>query len=146
MIVLTYTGESRFSGMTNWEMTKAFIEDRHNTRENLLRIRDVARRAGTVLLEGDLHELAPLVDEEWKLRQTLAPGVSTPRIESIMAAAKESGALTSKICGAGGGGCMITMVSPVTRKAVEAALTRAGGTVIPFKVDRQGAVVRGSGG
>jgi D-glycero-alpha-D-manno-heptose-7-phosphate kinase len=145
MLVLTYTGEGRFSGLTNWDMTKAFIDDRHNVRDKLLRIRDVARSVGAILLEGDLHELAPLIDEEWRLRKTLAPGVSTPRIESIMAAAKDAGAPASKICGAGGGGCMVTIVPPEKRKTVETAVTRAGGTIIPFTIDQGGAVVRGPG-
>jgi D-glycero-alpha-D-manno-heptose-7-phosphate kinase len=140
MIVLSYTGEGRFSGMNNWEVTKGFIDNLGDIRGNLLQIRDVARKLGRTLLFGEWENLGPLVAQEWQLRRMLAPGVSTPRIESIMAAAAASGALASKICGAGGGGCMLSVVEPSRRYSVEKAIFDTGGEVIPFKVDRAGLV------
>jgi D-glycero-alpha-D-manno-heptose-7-phosphate kinase len=140
MIVLSYTGECRFSGMNNWEITKGFIDNVGGIRENLLQIRDVARQVGRTVLSGQWDDLGPLVDQEWRLRRMLAPGVSTPRIESIMAAASAAGALASKICGAGGGGCMMTLVASPRRHAVERSVIDAGGEVIPFKIDRAGLV------
>jgi D-glycero-alpha-D-manno-heptose-7-phosphate kinase len=140
MIVLSYTGEGRFSGMNNWEITKGFIDNVGGIREKLLRIRDVAREVGRAVLSGEWDNLGPLVAQEWRLRRMLAPGVSTPRIESIMAAASAAGALASKICGAGGGGCMITLVASPRRHAVEKAIVDAGGEIIPFKIDQKGLV------
>jgi len=138
MLILSYTGEGRFSGMNNWEVTKAFIDNKKDVRKKLLRIRDVARRAGEAILAGNPDELPGLVDEEWNVRRTLAPGISTAKIESIMTAAKSAGALANKICGAGGGGCMITMSPPNRRHAVEKAIIEAGGKLFPFEIDREG--------
>ena len=84
------------------------------------------------------------MQQEWDVRRTLAPGVSTPRIESLVAAASKAGALASKICGAGGGGCMITLVPEEKRAAVYEALEAAGGKIMPFEIDRQGLVVNES--
>jgi len=140
MIVLSYTGEGRFSGMNNWEITKGFIDNVGGIRENLLQIRDVARQVGRTVLSGEWDDLGPLVAQEWRLRRMLAPGVSTPRIESIMTAASAAGALANKICGAGGGGCMMTLVASPRRHAVEMAVIDAGGEIIPFKIDRAGLV------
>lgn len=53
-----------------------------------------------------------------------------------------TGALASKICGAGGGGCMITFVRQGKREAVEAALEDAGATVLPFRIAREGLTVK----
>jgi D-glycero-alpha-D-manno-heptose-7-phosphate kinase len=141
MIVLSYTGEGRFSGMNNWDVTKAFIDRDGDVRERLIQIRDVARETGRAALSEDWASLAGLVDREWKIRKTLAAGVSTPRIEAMMEAARAAGASANKICGAGGGGCMITLVEPSQRSAVEQALTAAGGRVIPFKIDTRGLAV-----
>jgi D-glycero-alpha-D-manno-heptose-7-phosphate kinase len=126
--------------MNNWEITKGFIDNVGGIRGNLLQIRDVARQVGRTVLSGRWDDLGPLVDQEWRLRRMLAPGVSTPRIESIMAAASDAGALASKICGAGGGGCMMTLVASPRRHAVERSVIDAGGEVIPFKIDRAGLV------
>lgn len=138
MILLSYTGQGRFSGMNNWEITKGFIDNVGDIRDNLLQIRDVAMQVGRAVLSGGWDDLGPLVNQEWQLRRMLAPGVSTPTIESIMAGASSAGASASKICGAGGGGCMLTLVTPHRRYAVEKALADAGGEVIPFKIDRIG--------
>lgn len=141
MIVLSYTGEGRFSGMNNWEVTKNFIDNVGDTREKLLAIRDVARETGRVLMAGDLDDIPPLVQKEWEIRRTLAPGISTPRIDSMIAATSAAGARANKICGAGGGGCMVTMCPPQQRTAVERAITDTGGEVLPFRIDTHGTVV-----
>jgi len=139
-MILSYTGEGRFSGLNNWEVTKAFIDGRQDVRDKLIRIRDIARQVAAALQSGGIDELPALVDEEWRVRRTLAPGVSTSRIQGLMDAAAAAGALASKICGAGGGGCMITFAEPHKRAVVEEALRAGGGQVIQFTIDFEGTV------
>jgi D-glycero-alpha-D-manno-heptose-7-phosphate kinase len=141
MLILTYTGDGRFSGMNNWEITKGYIDGSLTIRDKLHEIRDVARDVGRVLTNGSWKELPDLINREWSVRRSLAPGVSTPRIESMMTAADRAGALAGKVCGAGGGGCMITLVPPRKRTAVEAALVSAGGELLPFEIESRGLVV-----
>jgi len=138
MIVLSYTGQGRFSGMNNWEVTKAFIDNESSVREKLVQIRDVAKAAAAVTVSRNWAELPPLVDREWSIRRSLAPGITTPRIEEMMAAARSAGATASKICGAGGGGCMITLTDPRKRSKVETALSETGAQLLPFATDREG--------
>ncbi len=140
-LVLSYTGLSRFSGMNNWEITKDFIDGKNNVREKLIQIRNIAKRMTHNILAGDWHGVGRLIDEEWQIRRTLAEGVSTQRIDGIMLSAMEAGALANKICGAGGGGCMITFVDPVKRSQVEEAIVTSGGKLIPFSIARQGAII-----
>jgi len=44
------------------------------------------------------------IAEEWNNRKRLAPGVTTPVIDSLIARAKAAGAIAAKVCGGGGGG------------------------------------------
>lgn len=141
-IVLTFTGESHFSGTNNWNMLKRFVEDEPNSRNSMRRINEIAVEMREALLAFDLDSVATLLAKEWECRKQLAEGVTTAQIEKIVEAAKAAGGLASKVMGAGGGGCMIAIVGEGKRGAVEAAVRDAGATVMPFKIARQGLTVR----
>jgi len=137
-VILSFTGISHFSGTNNWNMLKRYIDNRGTTVENLRRIKETAFKMRECLLARDFAWFAQLVDEEWQNRKSLAKGVTNARIDRIMSAAKEAGALSSKICGAGGGGCMITVTEPDRREAVEEALNRSGARVMQYRIARKG--------
>ena len=144
-VVLSFTGISHFSGTNNWAMMKRFIDKRGTTPENLRRIRDTALALRECLLAADWDRFGRLVDEEWENRRALARGVSNARVERLMAAAREAGARASKLCGAGGGGCMVTVVDPDRREAVTAALRKAGARPLDYRVARHGVEITEGG-
>jgi D-glycero-alpha-D-manno-heptose-7-phosphate kinase len=137
-LVLAYTGASRNSGINNWEMFKAHIDGNREVQERFGRIRDVAVAMRAALERSDWPEVARQIREEWENRKGLAPGVSTPEIESLMQSAREAGALATKICGAGGGGCMIAFSEPSHTAAVAAALRMHGATVLDYQIEAEG--------
>lgn len=138
MLVLSFTGEGRFSGMNNWDVTKGFIDRHEGLREKLVQIRDIALELSVAVASGRWNDIGALVDREWSVRRSLAEGICTPRIDAMMSAARKAGASASKVCGAGGGGCMITLVSPRDRSPVERALANEGGRVIQTTIDNVG--------
>ncbi len=141
MMILCHTGGGRFSGANNWEVVKRFIDRDPGVRHNLVEIRNIARRVGEALMHGALQRLPELIDQEWTLRRELAPEVSSPHIDGLMDAARAAGAEACKVCGAGGGGCMIVWSQPAARAAVERALATAGGTVLPFEIAHHGMLI-----
>lgn len=141
-IVLTFTGETHFSATSNWNMLKAYVENAGSTRQNMAAIKRTAVAMREALREADWEAFARLVDEEWQNRKNLAEGVTTPQIERLIAAAAGQGAVASKICGAGGGGCMITVVPPDRREKVIGALTECGARHLPFAISRRGLQIR----
>lgn len=138
MTILSYTGAGRFSGMNNWEITKNFIDGDHATKTKLMEIRKVAIDTCKIVEIGDWGALGPLVNKEWNIRRSLAPGVSNPTIDSMISAANSAGAVAGKVCGAGGGGCMITITPAHKRAAVEKALTDQGATIMNYEIDSFG--------
>jgi D-glycero-alpha-D-manno-heptose-7-phosphate kinase len=130
-LVLSFTNITRFSGVTNWAMLKRYIEKDGDTVSHMRRIKEVAIACRESLAAGDLDAFADLLAVEWENRKLLADGVTTPEIDRMIAAAAEKGARASKICGAGGGGCMITYAEPEHMAAVREALVAAGATLLP---------------
>jgi D-glycero-alpha-D-manno-heptose-7-phosphate kinase len=51
---------------------------------------------------------------------------------------QKQGTVAAKVCGAGGGGCVVFMVEPGTKQAVEDALTQMGGQIVNFAFSRTG--------
>ncbi len=137
-LILCHTNISRFSGITNWAMLRRYIEREGDTVARIHRIKEVALAMRRCLLQLDLDGLGELLAQEWENRKGLAAGVTTPEVEAMVAAAKGEGALASKLCGAGGGGGMITYAPPERVPAVKRALARAGATVMDFRIVAEG--------
>lgn len=133
-LIVSYTGIPHSSAATNWAMLKAYIENKGNTVERMSEIKEIASAMRQCLLARDMASFARLVDAEWQLRKGLAEGVTNDGINSIMAAASQAGALASKICGAGGGGCMITVAEPDQVPRVRQALQAAGARIMPTRI------------
>lgn len=140
-LLLADTRISHESGMNNWEVTKRFLDGDEVVRRALNAIGDCARRVHDALATRDVAALASAIDDEWAERRRLAPVVSNTRIESMVAAARDAGALGAKICGAGGGGCMVVVAREDARGAIRAALERRGGTLLDFRPDENGLTV-----
>jgi D-glycero-alpha-D-manno-heptose-7-phosphate kinase len=137
-LVLAYTGIPHFSGTNNWEIFKSHIEGSKEVYDGLDRIRLTAARMREVLLGRDLDEAGRVLGEEWRNRRELAPGVTTPRIEELIDIARSAGAPTAKVCGAGGGGCVVFWCDDGRKPDVDAALRAAGVTVLDFNIDTHG--------
>ncbi|MGE0454147.1 MAG: hypothetical protein AB7O37_17480 [Vicinamibacteria bacterium] len=141
-LLLVDAGATRFSGINNWDVFKGQIDGRPGVRESLASIVSVAKRTRQALAERRLGDVAGLIAEEWEARKRLAPGVTSPEIDSIAAAALEAGG-AAKVCGAGGGGMVACWGTPGprdggTRERVRQGVAAAGFRAVPFRVDLRG--------
>ena len=137
-LIVSYTGIPHYSSVTNWAMLKGYIENQGDTVARMREIKQIAVEMRDCLRERDIGAFSRLLDAEWTLRRGLAEGVSTPEIEAVMSAATDAGATANKICGAGGGGCMITVASPWKVPVVREALAAAGAQVMSARLVRKG--------
>jgi len=82
----------------------------------------------------------PRLGKAMSLAQSLlyALGVSTPKLAQMVRVAKEAGAYGAKLSGAGGGDCMIALVSEEHRDEVAEAIRRVGGKLIPVRAGAPG--------
>jgi D-glycero-alpha-D-manno-heptose-7-phosphate kinase len=137
-IVLCYTGEPRNSGTNNWEITKRHIDGDTFVFDCFERIRDTAAVMRTALNFGDWDAVGRAIVEEWSNRKRLAPGVTTPGIEALIARAMAAGATAAKVCGAGGGGCLFCYGPPERNAAIRAALAEGDARLLDYRIERDG--------
>jgi len=128
--VLHYSEVSHFSGTNNWEIYKRHIDGDDGVREGLGKIAATSRKMEDALAAGDLAKAGATLGEEWENRKALIAGVSTPEIDEAIAAASKAGAWGGKVCGAGGGGCIVFLMPARKRKAVLKALAKVPGRVV----------------
>jgi D-glycero-alpha-D-manno-heptose-7-phosphate kinase len=129
--VLAYTGAPRKSGINNWEVFKAHINGDKRVFRNFERIATIATSMHKALVSGQWDEVARLLREEWKLRRSNAPGITTPLIDKLISVAAKNGGQAAKVCGAGGGGCVIFLVEKGAASRVATAIGDAGARVLP---------------
>ena len=136
--VLVYTGHSRDSGINNWDVTKRRIDGDAVLVSLFDEIRDVAAGMRGALATSRWDEVARHLAMEWELRKRLAPGVTTEALDALIDSGLEAGADAAKVCGAGGGGCILFLTPPDARDRVQRALAAAGGRVLSCGLDTEG--------
>ena len=141
-ILLVDAGLTRFSGLNNWEMFKAQVDGTGDVRGLFAEIVGAAGQARAAIVEEDEKGLIAAVSREWGARRSLAKGIATPEIESIVEAALAQGG-AGKVCGAGGGGIVLAVVPRDRREALVRDLDIRGFHVLDAKVDRVGLEVQG---
>jgi len=141
-LVLCYTGLPRFSGTNNWEIMKRHIDGEEDVFNRLERIKNTAIRMRSALIERDFKKIGVAMGEEWDNRKGLSGNVSTDMIEGLIHAASEKGAISAKVCGAGGGGCIVLFTEEGSKGDVEEELQKMGGRVIDFKIAEEGMAIR----
>jgi D-glycero-alpha-D-manno-heptose-7-phosphate kinase len=140
--VICYTGEPRLSGINNWDIFKRHIDGDAELFSIFERIRDAATRTRTALLANDWIALAETMRAAYPNRKRLAPGITTPQMETLVEKALANGAEAAKVCGAGGGGCIAFLCAEGRTQDVARALAKAeGAEVLEWKVSREGLIV-----
>jgi len=140
-LVVCYTGKPRKSAINNWGVFKAHIDNKKSVVNNLERISQIAQQMRAALEAGNWAETGRLMHDEWTFRRRNLPTISTRTIDRIIENARRKGALAGKVCGAGGGGCVVLLIEPDARGRVETAVLESGGELLPMQIDRQGVTV-----
>ncbi len=140
--VLVYTGAPRNSGINNWEVMKGHIDGNRSIHRNFDRIADIANSMHSALEAHDWDSAGKLMREEWSYRRKNIPSITTPLIDRLVTTARKAGGTGAKVCGAGGGGCVVFLTEPGAKDKVSRALKSEGADVLDVKVAPAGVRVQ----
>jgi mevalonate kinase len=109
--------------------TVGAVRERHQaepqaTQALFNRISEIGRAARAAIADGNPYVLGPLLTENHDLLKKL--DVSSDKLNRLVEAALQAGALGAKLSGAGRGGNMIALVTDETQVSVLSALQKAG--------------------
>lgn len=129
-LLLIDTGASHFSAGQNWQVVRRCLERDTAVRSALGEISEVAEAMAAALERNDFATAGRLLGMEWQARCRLAEGISTPRIEELLARSAALGGWGGKACGAGAGGCVALLVPTHRRQEIAMAMEEAGGRFV----------------
>ena len=123
---LVYTGKPHHSGLNNWGVMKGAIDQNGETLAALTELGQISRKVRDVCENECWDELGALLKEEFEARLRLSAEITSPEIEQLASIALAAGAEAVKICGAGGGGCVMIWSSAEDREKVRRSCQGAG--------------------
>ncbi len=128
--LLVYTGRSHHSGINNWQVIKNWLDGDENTRRAMTRLAEISEEMKDALVNNHVDRLPQIFANEYEARTQLSEGFSSPEIRKLNEIAKSQGAI-AKICGAGGGGCVLIWCPDRQIEKVKAALAKTEFQVLP---------------
>lgn len=100
---------------------------------------DITRELKKQLEMNNVDAMGELLDENWKLKKTLASGISNSLIDENYEKAMNAGATGGKLLGAGGAGFMLFYAPEERQDSVRTALSNI--REMTFKMDNGGASI-----
>lgn len=136
-LMMFYTGDVRAASIILKEQGKNVTSGEQEA--NQLAICEHARQLKEEFLNDNIDALGYHLDECWKLKRSLASGITNPKIDEYYELAMKAGAMGGKLLGAGGGGFLLFYVKPEKQQAVRNALKEL--KFIRFGFDMQGSQI-----
>ncbi len=137
-LILYYTGVSRDSSKIIAEQIRNVTNKAADSVNAMHRMKTDAVQMKEHLLRGELRSFAQVLGRSWEAKKRMATVISNPQIEEVFAAARQAGALSGKVSGAGGGGYIMFMIDPCKREEVTQALSVFPGNVHRFQFTPHG--------
>lgn len=135
-LTLISSGQSRASGINNWEVYKAFFDKKPEVVQGLTRIAEISHATYLAIKDRQWDEMLQNIALEGLEREKLFPGITTEKIRLFTAELKKEGnVLGLKMCGAGGGGCFILVHKGLDPNLIETKVRAHGMEILPFKVE-----------
>lgn len=135
-LVMFYTGDVRSANSILAEQKKNMSSE--DKARNLQQMCVLAEDMKHALENNDLSSFGDLLNEGWKLKRTLASGISNPVIDEAYETAMANGAMGGKLLGAGGGGFLLFYCEPEKQEQLRVALKMR---PFPFKFEKDGTSV-----
>ena len=134
---LVYTGCPHHSGINNWQVIKSVVEKNKEVLDALKGINQISHQMFSAIKSSNWTEVPILMEKEMKFRLQLTPYFTNSVINDLVKEAKDAGALSVKICGAGGGGCVFIWSDINNKVKVDQLCEKLGFTILPLQLSNQ---------
>jgi D-glycero-alpha-D-manno-heptose-7-phosphate kinase len=121
-IITFYTGITR-SASAILKDQQAAVANEKAKQKVMLRMVRLARDLKSELQRNNIAAFGEVIHEGWRLKKSLAGGISTDQIDQWYDKARKAGAIGGKLLGAGTGGFLMFYAPPDRHEAITRALS-----------------------
>lgn len=136
-LMMFYTGELHSASAILKEQS-INIASGDDKEKNQLKMCELAKELRSELQHNNVDAMGEILNEGWRLKRTLANGISNPEIDEFYETALRHGAIGGKLLGAGGGGFLLFYVPESRQQELRMTI---GLQQMPFSFDYQGSAV-----
>jgi D-glycero-alpha-D-manno-heptose-7-phosphate kinase len=137
-IILFYTGVSRSSAEIINDQIKNTKDSKKNALEAMHSVKKSAINMKEAVLKGDMTSFGEILENSWEFKKKMSNKISNSHIQEIFTTAKENGAISGKVSGAGGGGFIMFFVDPINKVKVVNSLNKFNGFIVNFNFSNGG--------
>jgi len=132
LLVVAYTGIKADTTELIQKVAEKRKKDPKKVNQIFVEIESIVKRGKQALEKGNWKKFGKFLNKNHKLLQKL--GVSSNKLDQLVATASDAGAYGAKLSGAGGGDCMIALHSVQGKPKIVKALEKAGGEIINLNI------------
>ena len=137
-LILYYTGQEHVSG----DLVKAQIEFYEKKKEKsksfLDQLKEIAYSIKDTIISEDLESFGLLLRKDLEVKSSFNPQLMTKFMNRLNKGMIKRGAIGGRVCGAGGGGCMLWLIREADKTAMINYLNQQPGFLIDYKFVEHG--------
>ena len=138
-LILFFTGASRDSAKIITDQVNSLNSTDNNRLEAMHNVKESAFKIKELLLKANIEGVATEFENAWAAKKATSSSITNPQIDEIEIGLVQSGALSMKVSGAGGGGFIMIFVRPENKFDVIKSLKKFNGRVQNFQFTNEGA-------
>jgi D-glycero-alpha-D-manno-heptose-7-phosphate kinase len=131
-LILFYTGLPRTSGNIVKEQVKSYVQNKAESKIFLDKLKEIAYQMKDALLSENFKKFGNLLTEDLEIKTKFNPLLTTNYMKQLNNLILKNGGIGGRVCGAGGGGCMIWLIEPKFKEKIKTLLEKQQGKLIEF--------------
>lgn len=137
-LILFYTGEPHTSGNIVKEQVNFYVKHKEKATIFLDKLKEIAHQVEDSLISEDFETFGKLLTKDLENKAKFNPLLTTEYMSALHQMILNNGGIGGRVCGAGGGGCMLWLIKSGARPRILNLLSDKQGKVIDFKLVDKG--------
>jgi D-glycero-alpha-D-manno-heptose-7-phosphate kinase len=137
-LILFYSGLPRVSGNIVKEQVKSYAENKEESKKFLDKLKEIAFHMKDCLVSENFEKFGELLTEDLEIKTKFNPMLTTDYMKQLNSLVLKNGGIGGRVCGAGGGGCMIWLINPRFKEKIKKLLKKQHGKLLEFSFVENG--------